>query len=463
VSEREAVGEAGSDRAVADLLAAARFMRYAQFAASVSHVRHWIVRVGGHRQFTERNEMDHLPPRMQDQLYHDMIMPGEVLELRKKVRAFAESEIAPVAHEIANQEETRENFPRKLFRSMAANDLFRIPFPKEVGGLGLEYPVCATVTAVEELAYISSSIAAVYDVHCILAGHALMYGSEHIRQTYTQPMASGDKIGCFATTEPEASTDLSLRSLKTSAAKRGAAYVVNGQKRFITNAAVADFATVLVNADGKLTMLVVDLAAKGCRVGEPDKKTGNRGQLTSDIYFTDVEVPGENLIGEEGRGLHIALATLTYGRVGIAASGVGMAQAAFDESVEYLQRREAFGKKLAQFQYWQFRLAERAIQIENARNLYAKAALRMDQGVEFPEPEAAGAKYYGTECAADMARDAVQIFGGYGYMRRLEDDQSTYRVEAIYRDCKVAEIYEGTNEIQKMIIARAIFGKNLTG
>jgi alkylation response protein AidB-like acyl-CoA dehydrogenase len=407
--------------------------------------------------------MDHLPPRMQDELYHDMILPAEVLEVRKKVRAFAESEIAPVAHEIANQEETKENFPGELFRQMAANGLFRIPFPTEVGGMGLQYPVCATVTAVEELAYISSSIAAVYDVHCILAGHVLMYGSEHIRQTYAQPMASGDKIGCFATTEPEASTDLSLRSLKTKAAKRGGTYVVNGQKRFITNAAVADFATVLVNADGKLTMLVVDLAAKGCRVGEPDKKTGNRGQLTSDIYLNDVEVPAQNLIGEEGRGLHVALATLTYGRVGIAASGVGMAQAAFDESVEYLKNREVFGKKLAQFQYWQFRLAERAIQIENARNLYAKAALRMDQGVEFPEPEAAGAKYYGTECAADMARDAVQIFGGYGYMRRLADDQSTYRVEAIYRDCKVAEIYEGTNEIQKMIIARAIFGKGVTG
>ena len=140
-----------------------------------------------------------------------------------------------------------------------------------------------------------------------------------------------------------------------------------------------------------------------------------------------------------------------------------MAQAAFDESVEYLKNREAFGKKLAEFQYWQFRLAERAIQIENARNLYSKAALRMDQGVEFPEPEAAGAKYYGTECAVDMARDAVQIFGGYGYMRRLEGDGSTYRVEAIYRDSTVAEIYEGTNEIQKMIIARGIFGKGLTG
>ena len=407
--------------------------------------------------------MSQLPPRMQDALYHDMILPGEALEIRRKVRAFAEAEVAPLAHQIANQEESKESFPFDLFRELGDEGLFRIPFPKEVGGLGLEHPVCATVTAVEELAYVSDSVAAIYDVHCILAGHALMYGSDYIQETYAKPMVSGEKIGCFATTEPSASTDLSLRSLQTKASRRGGTYVLSGQKRFITNAPVADFATVLANADGKLAMLVVDLKAKGCRVGEPDKKTGNRGQLTSDIYFRDVEVPAENLIGEEGQGLHIALGTLTYGRVGIGASGVGMAQSAFDESVEYLKNREAFGKKLAQFQYWQFRLAERAIQIENARNLYAKAALRMDQGVEFPEPEAAGAKYYGTECAADMARDAVQIFGGYGYMRRLEDDQSTYRVEAIYRDCKVAEIYEGTNEIQKMIIARTIFGKDLVG
>jgi butyryl-CoA dehydrogenase len=168
------------------------------------------------------------------------------------------------------------------------------------------------------------------------------------------------------------------------------------------------------------------------------------------------------LIGEEGRGLHIALGTLTYGRVGIGASGVGMAQSAFDECIAYMKEREAFGKKIGQFQYWQFRMAERAIQIENARNLYSKAALRMDRSVEFPEPEAAGAKYYGTECAGDVARDAVQIFGGYGYMSRLGHDQSTYKVEEIYRDCKIAEIYEGTNEIQRLIIAREIFGKAFT-
>ena len=404
-----------------------------------------------------------LPPRMQDKLYHDMILPEETLEIREKAREFAVREVAPVAYQIAHIEEHRENFWLDVFYKLAKEDFYKIPFPKEVGGLGLKYPVCATCVTVEELGYISGSVAPVYDVHCILTGHSLMYGSDFIKQKYLRPITTAEKIGCFATTEPTASTELSLRALKTMATKKGDKYIVNGQKRFITNACVADFVSALVNTEGKLSMLVIDLNSKGCRVGEPDKKTGNRGQLTSDIYFDNVEVPVENLIGEEGRGLYIALGTLTYGRVGIGASGVGMAQSAFDESIEYMKNREAFARKIAQFQYWQFRMAERAIQIENARNLYSKAALRMDQGVEFPEPETAGAKYFGTECAGDMARDAVQIFGGYGYMRLLEHDQSTYKVEEIYRDCKVAEIYEGTNEIQKFIIAREIFGKEITG
>lgn len=400
-----------------------------------------------------------LPPRMQDRLYHDLILPEETQAIRKKAREFAVRVVGPVGYEIAHKEEHKDSFPADVFHKLAQEDFFKIPFPKEVGGLGLKYPVCATVVTVEELAYISDSIAAVYDVHCILAGHALAYGSDFVKKKYLRPMTTAEKIGCFATTEPTASSDLSARAVKTTATRKGAKYVVTGQKRFITNACVADFVTPLVNLDGKLSMLVIELNSPGCTVGEPDKKLGNRGQLTSDIYFNQVEVPAENLIGAEGQGLHIALGTLTYGRLGIGASGVGMAQSAFDECVEYMKHREAFTKRIGQFQYWQFRMAERAIQIENARNLYSKAARRMDQGEEFPEPEAAGAKYYGTECAGDIARDAIQIFGGYGYMRRLSHDQSTYKVEEIYRDCKITEIYEGTNEIQKLIIARGIFGK----
>ncbi len=401
-----------------------------------------------------------LPPRMQDRLYHDMILPGEAIDIRKKAREFAIKQVAPIGYQIAHTEETKDAFPLEIFRSLAQEDFFRIPFPEEFGGLGLKYPVCATVVTVEELAYVSNSIAAIYDVHCILAGHALMYGSEVLKQKYLRPMTLGNKIACFATTEPGASSELSPRTLKTTATKKGGKYIVNGQKRFITNSCVADFVTTLVNTDGELSMLVIDLNLKGCNVGTPDKKFGNKGQLTADIHFTDVEVPSENLIGEEGKGLHIALGTLTYGRVGIGASGVGMAQSAYDECVEYMNNREAFGKKVAQFQYWQFKMAERAIQIENARNLYCKAALRMDNGVEFPEPEAAGAKYYSTQCAVDMARDAVQIFGGYGFMEVLGQDGSMYKVEEIYRDSKITEIYEGTNEIQKLIIAREIFGKS---
>ena len=407
--------------------------------------------------------MSDLPIKMQDRLYHDMVFDQETLDIRKKAREFAERVIEPRAWEIANQPESRESFAWDVFRKLAEEDFFKIPYPKEVGGLGLKYPCCATVATVEELAYASNSIAAVYDVHCILAGHALEYGSDYIKENFLKPMTTAEKIGCFATTEPDASSDLSSRSVQTRARREGDVYIVNGQKRFITNSCVADFVTALVNLDGKLCMLVIDLHSKGCKVGEPDRKMGNKGQLTADIYFDEVEVPLKNLISEEGKGLHVSLGTLTYGRVGIAATGVGMAQAAFDESVAYMKKRSAFGKKISQYQYWQFLLAKRAIEIENARNLYTKAAMRMDQGIEFPEPEAAGAKYFATELAGDMARDAVQIFGGYGFMQELSHDKTHYKVEAIFRDFKIAEIYEGTNEIQRMILARMIFGKEISG
>jgi alkylation response protein AidB-like acyl-CoA dehydrogenase len=403
------------------------------------------------------------PERMQDNLYHDLFLPEETLDIRKRIREFARDEVAPHAYEIGQQEESKESFPRSIFQKLAKAGFFKAPFPKEVGGMGLQYPTCSSAVILEELAYVSNSIAVLFDVHSLLTGHALLRGTDFIREKYLWSIMEGDLIGCFATTEPSASSELSAKSLQTTASRRGDTYVVNGHKRFITNAPVADIVLTLVNMEGKLSLLVIELDSPGCRVGEPDKKTGNRGQLTSDIYFKEVEVPVRNLIGDEGKGRHIALSTLTRGRIGIGASSVGMAQSAFDECVSYMKQREAYGKKIAQFQYWQYRMAERAVQIENARNLCYKAALRVDQGVEFPEPEAAGAKYYSTECAVDMARDAVQIFGGYGYVRSLAHDGSTYKVEEIYRDCKIAEIYEGANEIQKWIISRSIFGKEFTG
>lgn len=403
------------------------------------------------------------PERLQSRLYADMHTPNETLQIRTEVRAFADQYVGPAAWDIGHREESVENFPRVLFKQMADAGLFRIPFAKSVGGRGLQYPAAATAVLIEELAYHSNSVAAIVDVHCILAGHALEHASPELQQRYLAPLLTGSKIGSFATTEPNASTDLDVKVMQTHALGGDDGYIINGRKRFITNAPVADFVVLLAAHEGKMTEIVVDLDTPGVTVGQPDKKMGNHGQLTADLYFDNVRVPSSNVVGKSGAGLRIALQTLTYGRIGIAASGVGMAQAVFDHGASRLKTRKAFGKSLGQFQHWQFKWAERATEIENARNLYLKAALRMDSGESFPEPEAAMAKWYATNLAGDIARDGVQIFGGYGFMRELAADGSRYRVEEIYRDCKIAEIYEGTNEIQKLVIARNIFGKDMTG
>jgi butyryl-CoA dehydrogenase len=404
-----------------------------------------------------------LPTRKADELYHDLFLPADAQRVKLEVRGFAESEVAPVAYEIGQREESVESFPRDLFRKMGNAGLFAIPFGSEHGGRGLNHRVCSTVAALEELAYFSNSVAAIYDVHCILAGHAIEFGSETVRHEFLRPLIAGEIVGSFGTSEPDASTDLSLRALQTIAEVVPGGYRLQGRKRWITNSPVADFMAVLCRTDRTMTMLLVDLHSPGVRVGPPDKKLGNRAQLTADVYFENVFVPETHVLGQPGQGLRIALATLTYGRVGIAATGVGMAQSVFDEATAHLKSRKAFGKRLGEFQWWQFKMAERATEIENARNLYIKAALRMDAGVEFPEPEAAMAKYYATQLAVDFARDGVQIFGGYGFVRQLAADGSTYKVEEVYRDSKIAEIYEGTNEIQKLVIARAILGKDFTG
>ena len=404
-----------------------------------------------------------LPLRYQDSLYHDLLTPKESLVIRQQVRRFADNYVAPVAWEIGSSEEAVENFPRDLFLKMAEAGLFSIPFLADVGGRGLQHRAIATAVMIEELAYHSNSVAAIVDVHCILAGKALEHACAELQQQYLVPLIAGEKIGSFATTEPDASTDLNAKNMRTVATQDGSEFIISGRKRFITNAPVADFVVVLAGHDGKQSLFVVDLDTPGVTVGEPDRKTGNHGQLTADIYFDNVCVSMRNIVGKAGNGLKIALQTLTFGRIGIAASGVGMAQAVFDHSVARLKTRQAFGKSIAQYQYWQFKLAERATEIENARNLYLKAAIRLDEGESFPEPEAAMAKWYATNLAGEFAREGVQIFGGYGFMKELAADGSRYRVEEIYRDCKIAEIYEGTNEIQKVVIARSIFGKEIVG
>jgi alkylation response protein AidB-like acyl-CoA dehydrogenase len=401
--------------------------------------------------------------RMQDRLYHDLLTPPDAVQARLNARTFADREVAPRAWAIAHTEESPEAFAWDVFAGMASADLFGIPFEASIGGLGLSHRATATAVAVEELAYHSNSIAAVYDVHCILAGHALECGSAALQERWLRPLIEGRTVGCFATTEPEASSDLSVAAMETAATFDGDWITISGRKRWITNSPVASFVCLLCRDGERMTLVLVPLDTEGVHVGAPDRKLGNHGQLTADIRFDGVTVPAGNVIGKRGDGLKLALQTLTYGRIGIAATGVGMAQAVFDQVVHRMKRRRVFGKALAEMQYWQFRLAERATEIENARNLYLKAALRLDAGVGFPEPEAAMAKWYATNLAGEFARDGVQIFGGYGFMRELAADSSRYRVEEIYRDAKIAEIYEGANEIQKWIIARSIFGKDFTG
>ena len=405
----------------------------------------------------------HVPTRQSDRIYHDLLSSDETLEIRSRVRRFADSVIAPAAHRIATGDEVEDGFPTDVFEAMAQEGLFRIAFRSEAGGRGLERPASATVAAIEEIAYHSNSVAAIYDVHCVLAGTALAQGTPQQQDEWLGPLVRGELIGAFATSEPGSSSDLSPQSVQTVATRTSSGWRLQGRKRWITNAPVADVILVLARTADRLSMFIVPATATGVTVGRADRKIGNRGQLTADVILDDVELPARALLGAEGGGLKIALSMLTYGRIAISAAGVGMAQAAFDQMTERLSTREAFGAPLGRLQHWQFLMAERAIQLESARSLYIKAALRMDEGVTVPEPEAAMAKVAGTSLAVDIAREAVQLFGGMGYTQELGADGTTGPVEAIYRDSKVTEIYEGANEIQKWIIARQLLGREVAG
>jgi alkylation response protein AidB-like acyl-CoA dehydrogenase len=404
------------------------------------------------------------PARMADSLWHDLATPPEVLEVRRTVREVVDTTLSAFSDAIAVGDEVEDGFPFEAFRAMGDAGLFAIPFDAPHGA-GLHHRATATAVAVEELAYTSNSLAAVFDVHCILAGHAISLAPDHVRERWFPKMVAGEAVGAFATSEPASSTDLAPQAVQTVAVRDGDDYVVHGRKRWITNSPVADFVVTLCRTDDHaLSLLVVPLKdTEGVRVDRPDRKMGNRGQLTADVHFEGVRVPAADLIGQPGKGLGVALRVLTYGRIGIGAAGVGMAQSAFDQMVAHLRSRHAFGKPLGANQHWQFKLANYAADLEAARSLYLKAALRLDSGIPFPEPEAAMAKLRGSALAVDIARDAIQCMGGYGFTHEMGHDGSIHRVEQIYRDAKIGEIYEGANEVQQWIIARGILGRDVTG
>jgi len=403
--------------------------------------------------------------RTQDRMSHDVFLPQETIDLRARARASVARHLAPVAREIGSREESADSFPWGAFRGLASDGLFAVPFGPERGG-GLDHPMLGVCTVAEEIAYESSSMAGVYDGQCILVPATLSHATEAVRDRLVPQLVSGEVAFAFATTEPETSSDLTAERLGTYAEETDEGYVVNGRKRWITNSVVAGWVSMLVRAgeDGnRAHMLLIDLTSPGVRIGTPDLKMGHRGQITADIVLENVHVPRENVLGEPGRGMAVALSALVRGRIGIGAAGVGVAQAALDLAVHRLQTREVFGRPLGAMQHWQFQMAQRATEIECARSLYQKAAMLLDAGDQSAEPEAAMAKAYGTRLANDLVRDAIQIHGALGFARQVGETGESVRLEEMYRDAKILEIFEGANELQQWIVARRLIGRDITG
>lgn len=404
-----------------------------------------------------------LPRRWSETLFSDVFLPEEALKIRAEARTFADDFLRPIAHEINTTPESRSAFRRDVVKGIADAGLYQIPFSKESGGRGLEFPTLSTLIVMEELGYYSpGATSALYDGQIILCGQSILKASKEVQDEYLPKMINGEIVCCFATSEPEASTDLSAASMMTTATKVEGGYKINGRKRWITNSVAGDIVFLLCKTGDSLTMLLVDMHAPGVSVADPDLKMGNHAQLTADIFFDDVFVADSKVIGAPNKGLNAALGSLTLGRAGIAALGVGMAQRAFDYSANYISERAVFGEKIASFQHWQFRYADHAMAIENARNLYQKAAINYDRGNK-ALPLMAMAKVAGSELAVDVARDAIQACGGYGFARRMSADGIDWPLESIYRDAKIGEIYEGANEVQRWAVAREIFGRSITG
>jgi alkylation response protein AidB-like acyl-CoA dehydrogenase len=390
-------------------------------------------------------------------------LTDETRAVQREAREFADDVLRPIAHELNCTPERRDGFRHDVFRAIARAGLYAIPFTRDVGGRGLMHPTLATLTVVEELGYYSAGIAsALYDAQAILVGRTLDVAGGSLRAHYLPRLVRGEFVGSFATSEPGASTDLSVESVQTVARPTNGGWLVNGRKRWITNSPAADYIVLLCRTGDTLSLLLADMHHAGVTVGDPDLKMGNHAQLTADIDFNDVFVRADHVIGTPGSGLRAALGSLALGRMGIGALGVAMAQRAFDVAVDYTSRRTVYGKPIGAFQHWQFRFAEHALELETARSLYQKAGHVTDGGGDAGSL-AAMAKIKGSALAVEVARDAIQACGGYGFARVVSGDDQRWPLEAIYRDAKIGEIYEGANEVQKWIIARKIFGRDITG
>jgi len=363
--------------------------------------------------------------------------------LRKSVREFAETEVRPLAREL---DETG-HFPRELFKKAAELGLTGVAFLEAEGGAGFDH--IAYTIVIEEISRCCASTGVILSVqNSLFCDPIHRFGTEEQKKKYLLPFTRGEKIGCYALTEPQAGSNAA--ALQTKAVKKGDKYILNGTKAWITNGGVADAAIVYVNTDPAkgekgITAIVVEKGTPGFKVGKEEKKMGIHATACCELIFSDCAVPEANRVGNEGEGYKVALSTLDGGRIGIAAQATGIAQGAFDAALKYAQERMAFGHPIAQFQAIQFMLADMATEIDAARLLVRKAAWKQDTGGRF-SLEAATAKLFASEMATRVAHKAIQIHGGYGY-------SSEYPVERAYRDARITEIYEGTSEIQRLVIA----------
>ena len=365
--------------------------------------------------------------------------------VRQMVREFAVNEVKPIAAEI---DET-ERFPMENVEKMAKLGMMGIPFSKELGGAGGD--VLSYIITVEELSKVCGTHGVIVSAHTSLCA-SLIYenGTPAQKEKYLVPLAKGEKIGAFGLTEPGAGTDAAGQ--QTTAVLEGDNYILNGSKIFITNGGVADTFIVFAMTDKKqgtrgISAFIVEKDFPGFSIGKKEDKLGIRASSTTELIFENCVVPKENLIGKEGKGFGIAMKTLDGGRIGIAAQALGIAEGAYEEAVKYMKERKQFGRSLSALQGLQWMIAEMETKIEAAKLLVYKAALLKQNKLPY-SVDAAKAKLFAAEVAMDVTTKAVQIHGGYGYTKE-------YPVERMMRDAKITEIYEGTSEVQKMVIAGA--------
>jgi len=366
--------------------------------------------------------------------------------MRDLVRKFAKEEVTPRAAEI---DET-DVFPRQLVEQMGELGLMGLPIPEGYGGVGADF--LSYILAIEEISYACAALGVILAVHTSVGSFPILYfGTEEQKRRYLPKLTTGELLGAFALTEPGAGSDAG--GMRTRAIRDGDDYILNGNKVFITNGGEADVYCVFAVTDATrgnrgLTAFLVDKETPGFRIGKKERKMGLNGSATAELIFEDARVPVENRLGAVNEGFVIAMKLLNGGRIGIAAQGLGIARAAFDAAHEYVRNRKQFGQELVQFQGIQFMLADMATKIEASRWLVYHAAQMKEDDVQCAK-EASMAKLFATDTAMQVTTDAVQLLGGYGYIKE-------YPVERFMRDAKVTQIYEGTNQIQRVVIARQL-------